>query len=101
MCVVKTPKVKANDPANQPKDPIVIRNPYLDGTGPQLKALRTGRSSLRIERAGSGAVTSAPPASSTPTARTPLPIAALPTLPVRGGGTGVGWKSPYALKLGL
>jgi hypothetical protein len=86
MCVVKTPKVSASE--QKPKDPIVIRNPYLDGTGPQMKALRMGRSSLRIERAGARAP-SAPPASVLPPTQGPLPVASAPLVPgtsVRGGG---------------
>lgn len=52
MCLVKTPKL---DPAtNKVLEPTVIRNPYLDGLDPQAKALRKGRSSLRIERRGAG-----------------------------------------------
>ena len=62
MCVAKTPKVKEQ----KPKDPAIIRNPYLDGLDPISKALRVGRSSLRIERAGSGAASAAPPATAAP-----------------------------------
>lgn len=81
MCVAKTPKVTTAE--QKVKDPIVIRNKYLDGTGPQIKALRTGRSSLRIERAGSGAAAAAPPA--------------LAPLPTRAGGSGayVAPPSPF------
>lgn len=86
MCVVKTPKVT---PAEQKvKDPIVIRNPYLDGTGPQQKALRMGRSSLRIERGGARATPVAPPPSVLPPAGSPTPIVSWPSTPVRGGGGG-------------
>lgn len=73
MCVVKSPKVKET----KEKEPTIIRNPYLDGIDPSTKALRQGRSSLRIERAGSGATPVAPPATadpitpSVPTALTP------------------------------
>lgn len=95
MCVVKSPKVQPGD--TKPKDPIIIRNQYLDGTGPQLKALRTGRSSLRIERAGSGAPAGAPPASVLPPSQVPTPTAFAPVLPVRGGGSGGGWTSPFAI----
>jgi len=86
MCVVKSPKV---DPAStKPKDPTIIRNQYFDGTGPQIKSLRKGRSSLRIERAGSGAPVGAPPATALPS---PLPIMPMVPVPVPGtGGVGGG-----------
>lgn len=93
MCVAKTPKVTTTE--QKVKDPIVIRNQYLDGTGPQIKALRTGRSSLRIERTGRGAPVGAPPVLA------PLPTRAnegypAPTSPftnVRfGGGMGGGGR---------
>ena len=48
MCAVKTPKITAEEKA-QPK-PVVIRNPYLDGVDPAMKAARAGRSALRINR---------------------------------------------------
>lgn len=91
MCVVKSPRVSSSE--QKVKDPIVIRNQYLDGTGPQLKALRMGRSSLRIERAGARAP-NAPPASILPPTQGPNPImgATRPPggagTPVRGGGGG-------------
>lgn len=62
MCVVKTPKVTQSSTTTKTPDPAIIRNPYLDGLDPVSKALRTGRSSLRIERAGRGAASAAPPA---------------------------------------
>ena len=97
MCIVKTPKVSATD--QQPKDPIVIRNPYLDGVGPQAKALRMGRSSLRIERAGARTPSSVPPASILPPTQGPNPIMGLPVTPVRGGGGGA---RPYeALRINV
>lgn len=88
MCLVKTPKVDPN--ASRPREPTVIRNPYLDGVGPVANANRTGRASLRIMR-GSGIVPAAPP-TATPMP-SPPPIAMLPrvpalpgSLPVSGGG---------------
>jgi hypothetical protein len=50
MCIVKAPKTVAN----VEKNPAIIRNPYLDGLDPASKALRTGRSALRIERRAPG-----------------------------------------------
>lgn len=90
MCIVKTPKVVAG--SEKPPEPTIIRNSYLDGLDPVSKALRKGRSSLRIERAGRGAAT-APPATAFPT---PSNAPALPPMqpalpritPVRGGGGG-------------
>lgn len=90
MCIVKTPKVKATDAANKTPDPAIIRNPYLDGTDPATKSMRLGSSSLRIDRAGSGATPVAPPVSAkSPLSSSPLlniqPV--LPKItPVRGGG---------------
>lgn len=85
MCIVKTPKV---DPAtNKPKDPTVIRNPYLDGVGPLANAARSGRSSLRITRT-TAPVPKAPPMAVLPP-RSPRPptVAVQPGMPpVRGGG---------------
>lgn len=50
MCIVpKAPKIPST--AAKVKDPAIIRNPILDGMDPITKALRKGRSSLRIERA--------------------------------------------------
>lgn len=79
MCIVKTPKI---DPAtNKVPEPTVIRNPYLDGLDPQAKALRQGRSSLRVERTGSGAIKrSAPDAAVLPPT--------FPTTPAIFGGQG-------------
>lgn len=100
MCIVKTPKVTPTDPQAKTPEPIVIRNPYLDGVDPVTKALRKGRSSLRIERAGAGASPS-PPATALPPTATPnqpqLP-AVQPALPritrggQRGGGDGRGGR---------
>lgn len=75
MCIAKTPKV--NPATSKAPDPTVIRNPYLDGLDPQAKALRQGRSSLRIERGGVGRSASPPPAAILPSI--------FPTTPVIGG----------------
>lgn len=86
MCIVKTPKV---DPANnKAPEPTVIRNPYLDGADPSTKALRKGRSNLRIER-GEGRVSS-PVAPLNPSAAPAPVMSGLPTSPVMGGGFGAG-----------
>lgn len=85
MCLVKTPKVDPN--TNKPRDPTVIRNPYLDGVGPVANANRTGRASLRITR-GSGITPSAPPIAAPMPSQPRAPsVPALPgTPPVSGGG---------------
>jgi len=79
MCVVKTPKVTQSSTTTKTPDPAIIRNPYLDGLDPVSKALRTGRSSLRIERAGSGAASVAPPATA------PAPLASAPAVDPTSG----------------
>jgi hypothetical protein len=93
VCVVKTPKVSTTTTAAATeKDPIVIRNQYLDGVGGGVpSALRVGRSRLRIERAApgasaSGAATASPP---DPTVTSSQPASApaatsQPAKPVRG-----------------
>jgi len=101
MCIVKTPKVKATDAANKTPDPAIIRNPYLDGVDPETKALRMGSSSLRIERAGSGAASSSPASPAAPPVSVAPPLYSNPSnvyvgmalkkiIPVlgRGGPTG-------------
>lgn len=83
MCVVKTPKVAAG--SEKPKEPTIIRSPYLDGVDPTKKAMRKGRSSLRIDRAGSRA--SAPALTPTPATAPPAHVAPAPvSSPVLGGG---------------
>lgn len=82
MCVVKTPKIKKSD--EKPPEPTIIRNPYLDGLDPATKALRRGRSSLRIERGGGGSSTTPP--SSAPPISNPAPITPPGFPPVMGGG---------------
>jgi hypothetical protein len=79
MCIVKTPKLPAATPE---KDPAIIRNPYLDGLDPANKALRTGRSALRIERRAPGdpaPVASGPGVAAAPPPPTPArtPVAGL------------------------
>ena len=75
MCIVKTPKIETG--TEKPKEPTIIRNPYLDGVDPTTKAARAGRSSLRIDRAGSQPAqlpaTATPPASYSIPSRTSLP----------------------------
>lgn len=84
MCIVKTPKIKPGD--TKPPEPTVIRNPYLDGPDPSTKALRKGRSGLRIERAGVGSPASPAVAPRSPVGATAPVTSGLPTLPVLGGG---------------
>lgn len=47
MCVAKSPKVTPQ--STVPKDPIIIRNTYLDGVDPVTRAMKSGRSGLRID----------------------------------------------------
>lgn len=66
MCLVKKVTVPTSTTPAE-KSVAIVRNTYLDGMDPVTKALRLGRSSLRIERAaavvGGGAYpASAPPA---------------------------------------
>jgi hypothetical protein len=75
MCLVKTPKVETP----KEKEPTIIRNPYLDGADPVMRAQRSGRSGLKIERgvAGSPLATAPEPTpgstlAPTPTADTPV-----------------------------
>lgn len=50
MCLVKTPKIQNSDAGQEQKPLPVLTNPILDGIDPSTKALRVGRSSLRIRR---------------------------------------------------
>lgn len=92
MCVVKTPKIKANDANAKPPEPTIIRNPFLDGLDPATKALRRGRSSLRIERGGAGRNGSTPPTA--PPIMNPAPFPPSGWTPSYGGGGG-GFGLPY------
>lgn len=87
MCVGKPKMPKASD-AKAP-DPAIIRNPYLDGVDPATRALRKGRSTLRIER-GSGRAPTAPTPSSPAPAPNPAPApgGSPGYSPVLGGGGG-------------
>jgi hypothetical protein len=82
VCGAKVPKVSQE--AAKPKDPAIIRNPFLDGVDPTLKSLRLGRSALRIERGGVRAATPATP----PPVAPPAHVA--PSLPVGGITSGGG-----------
>lgn len=48
MCTPKPPKVSPNDPNAKPKDPAIIRNPYLDNATDFARS-RMGRSQLRVD----------------------------------------------------
>ena len=90
MCIVKTPKIAApSATAAADKELPVLRNPYLDGIDPLIRARQSGVSSLRIDRgspsATSGRITR--PASDPTTA--PVPTASLNrTLPAYSGPAG-------------
>ncbi len=81
MCVVKTPKITAPSTAAQSDKPLpVLRNPYLDGIGPTIRAQRTGMSSLRIDRG------TTPKATPKPTSVTPTIPSASPATPTLSVG---------------
>lgn len=97
MCIVKTPKLRTDPNANQPKDPTVIRNPYLDGVGRLANANRMGRASLRITRGSSSIRPSAPPIAA-PRPSAPPTVAPPPGLPPvlgRGGAIPRGTANVY------
>lgn len=97
MCVVKTPKVDTQSAVAKTPDPAIIRNTYLDGIDPTTKALRSGRTGLRIERASPGAAPTAvlPPLASAPQLNI-QPV--LPKItPVQGGGGGGRFNATRAL----
>lgn len=74
MCLVKKPKpVAVNREDN--RDLPILRNPFLDGIDPILRARQTGLRSLRIDRAAPAAAPGPAPAAS------PLAITR-PTAPV-------------------
>jgi hypothetical protein len=82
MCLGK-PKIPKAAKADKPKDPAIIRNRYLDGIDPTFRALRLGRSALRIERAGVAGAPASPPVTA------PAPRPTTPSAPIGGGG-GIG-----------
>lgn len=83
MCAPKTPKVNKTE---APK-PIVIRNEYLDGGDPTMKAARSGRSSLKIDPGTTRAV--AAPAPAGPIAAV-KPSAQATLNNIMGGNSGMG-----------
>ena len=86
MCPPKPKIVQPSSQAAKPKDPAIIRNPYLDGVGPAARSKRTGRSSLRIDK-GSPKTARVP--------KVPAPVKQQPGhTPVRGGGMPPSWKIP-------
>lgn len=93
MCIVKTPTIETSSTEDSVPEPTIIRNPYLDGVDPQTKALRRGRSSLRIERGRTGTSGSILP--SAPPIMTPAPNTTLPVVTPAYGGGGGGRGLPY------
>ncbi|WP_343698855.1 hypothetical protein [Caulobacter sp.] len=71
MCLVKKPKSVAVTQTE--KEPAVLRNPFLDGIDPIIRAQSTGLKSLRVDaastkgRVGNPALTISPTASPTAT----------------------------------
>ncbi|WP_406853365.1 hypothetical protein WEU32_06925 [Brevundimonas sp. BH3] len=72
MCMMKKPKV-VSAPAQ--KEAGILRNPYLDGIDPILRAQRGGVKGLTIRRGSAGTV-------SVPR---PQPSIQIPTSPIGGG----------------
>ena len=67
MCLVKKPKVAAPPPE---KEAAILRNPYLDGLDPILRARSGGVRSLTIRRDQTSSTTT-PPRSPTPPVQVP------------------------------
>lgn len=74
MCTVKTPKPVAQTNATEKKIQV-LRNPYLDGIDPLVKARQVGVGSLRIDRSAPTA-----PSGSAKIARTTPTTGASPAL---------------------
>lgn len=94
MCVVSSPKMPAQE---KPKEPAVIRNPFLDGIDPVMKSLRLGRSALRIERGAGRAGTTPAPA---PQPSIPVPAVTQPVNDTRPVATGSGPVTRALIKAG-
>lgn len=76
MCLVKKPKV-VSAPTSTDKEAAILRNPYLDGLAPIIKARQGGVKALTIRRQTGGVQTPG------------LPLAPLiPLTPTTGGNTG-------------
>src|SRR5690606_5317153 len=85
MCLVKKPKVAV---AATEKDAAILRNPYLDGLNPILRARSGGVKSLTIRRGQ-------------PAAPNPLVLPTTPTVPTAptSGGSGNGTTDPRAAQV--
>ena len=101
MCSVSKPKPQTTTE----KEPTIIRNLYLDGADPAMRANRAGRSALRITH---GAITrdsftpSVTPVTA-PAVPAPAPSATARLSQLMGGKSGSGgvataWKNIAALK---
>lgn len=78
MCLIKKPKVVSQPTTTADKEPPILRNPYLDGLDPIIRARRGGVSGLTIRRGQ------------------PSPLPTTPTLPAppNSGGGNAGGGSP-------
>lgn len=83
MCLVKKPKV-VQPTSTADKVLPVLRNPYLDGLDPFLKARAGGVRGLTIQRGGQSPTIPRPVTPTVPTTPT------TPTSPGGGGGSGGG-----------
>lgn len=90
MCLVKTPKITPQ--ASQEKPVQVFTNRYFMDRGSDAVVARSGRNSLKINRATPGSPSTSAP---TPAPATPSPIVP-PVIPVMpggiGGGGGFDWR---------
>lgn len=86
MCTAKPKIVSAPTQGSATeKEPAILRNPYLDGLNPIIKARQGGVRSLRIDRLGAGVQMPTTPDPVTPPL-TPTPTRP-PLTPRPGGGT--------------
>lgn len=76
MCIVKKPKPVVVNKTD--KELPVLRNPFLDGIDPILRARQTGMRSLRIDRVARTKSSPATVARPTATTSTPAPAATVP-----------------------
>jgi len=77
MCLVKKPKVVSAPVTSTEKEAAILRNPYLDGLAPIIKARQGGVKALTIRRQTGGVQTPGLPT---------LPT--IPLTPTTGGNTG-------------
>lgn len=82
MCLVKTPKISTETTKERP--PHIFQNDYLGGIGPDARAQKRGRNSLRLD---SGSV--APSLTVAAGLGSGSPSRSLPSGPISTGFTGI------------